>query len=412
MTLSYTQVPCIVLGLETQIGLGLVRELGRAGVKVIGVTHSAHDIGLRSKYLSESHVVPHRRNAALLQRLQEIARSHGGATLLTVSEVNLKWLATCRDELGAALHPLRLVVPQSRQLALVLDKEKTLALAKEVGVPVPQTVLPGSATDPGLNQLRFPVVLKWADPEKVSGLLQAARLPLHKAEFAMDLQALQRALQRYDGVGHWPLVQEYAPGQGLGQFFYMHQGQALRVFQHRRVAEWPPEGGYSSVCDAVPLTEHTELQALSHKLLCAMQWEGVAMVEYRHDPATGRSVLMEINGRFWGSFPLAVHCKAGFAVLSHAVGGLGQVPPLPQMRTDLRCRMVLTEVKRLLRITLKPGQIKDPMFKVRPLYEWLRFVGDFLKPNVRYFLWSLDDPKPWLADAWGMVKKTLRVGRG
>jgi predicted ATP-grasp superfamily ATP-dependent carboligase len=408
MTRSYTQVPCIVLGLETQIGLGLVRELGRAGVKVIGVTHLATDMGLCSKYLSESHVVPHRRNAALLQRLQEIARSHGGATLLTVSEANLKWLASCRDELGAALEPLHLVVPQSTQLASVLDKEKTLALAQEVGVPVPQTCLPGSASDPALNHLRFPVVLKWADPEKVSSLLQEAGLPLHKAEFAMDLQALQLALQRYDGVGHWPLVQEYAPGLGLGQFFYIHNGQALRVFQHRRVAEWPPEGGYSSVCDAVPLTEHTELQALSLKLLRAMQWEGVAMVEYRHDPATNRSVLMEINGRFWGSFPLAVHCKAGFALLSHAVGGVGQVPALPAPRDDLRCRMVLTEVKRLLRITLKPHQIKDPMFKVRPLYEWLRFTADFLKPNVRYFLWSLDDPKPWLADAWGMVKKAVR----
>ena len=72
MKLKYSQLPCIVLGLETQIGLGLVRELGRAGVKVIGVTHSAHDVGLRSKYLSESHVVPHRRNAALLQRLKRL----------------------------------------------------------------------------------------------------------------------------------------------------------------------------------------------------------------------------------------------------------------------------------------------------------------------------------------------------
>ncbi|MFM8900235.1 MAG: hypothetical protein ACKOF9_09855 [Burkholderiales bacterium] len=409
MSTSFMRVPCIVLGLETQIGLGLVRELGRAGVKVIGVTHSASDMGLRSKYLSDSHVVPHRRNAALLQRLQEIARQHGGATLLTVSEVNLKWLATCREEMGGALEPLRLVVPQSSQLTQVLDKEKTLALAQSVGVPVPQTVRPVSATDPALNHLHFPVVLKWADPEKVSNLLQSAGLPLHKAEFAMDLQALQKVLHRYDGVGQWPLVQEYAPGHGLGQFFYMHQGEALRVFQHRRVAEWPPEGGYSSVCDAVPLTEHTELQALSLKLLRAMQWEGVAMVEYRHDPSTKRSVLMEINGRFWGSFPLAVHCKAGFALLSHAVGGTGQVPALPRLRDDLRCRMVLTEIKRLLRITLQPSQIKDPLFKVRPLHEWLRFMGDFLKPNVRYFLWSLDDPKPWVADAWGMMKKALRL---
>jgi hypothetical protein len=46
-----------------------------------------------------------------------------------------------------------------------------------------------------------------------------------------------------------------------------------------------------------------------------------AMVEYRHDPATGQSWLMEINGRFW-SLPLASH-GAEFADDLRRVGPQG-----------------------------------------------------------------------------------------
>lgn len=402
----YTQVPCVVLGLETQIGLGLVRELGRAGVPVIGVAHSAEDMGLRSRYLRFAYVVPDRRSPALLSRLQEIAREHGAATLLTVSEANLEWLAAHREQ----LLPLRLVVPGSEQLALVMNKEATLAVARQVGLAVPETVLPSSATDPRLGALRFPVVLKWADPGRVAHAVEAAGLHLHKAEYALDLPALQQALHRYDGLGQWPLVQEYAAGHGLGQFFYLHRGKVLRAFQHRRVAEWPPEGGFSSVCDSVPLSEHTGLQTQSVALLRALNWEGVAMVEYRHDPKTGRAVLMEVNGRFWGSFPLAVHARAGFALLAHAAGGLGQMPSLAPLREGLRCRMVLTELKRLVRIVLQPSRIKDPMFRVRPVHEATRFLGDFFRPGVCYFLWAADDPMPWLWDLGAVMKKSV-LGR-
>ena len=36
------------------------------------------------------------------------------------------------------------------------------------------------------------------------------------------------------------------------------------------------------------------------------------MVEYRHDPSTGRCCLMEINGRFWGSLQLAIDAGVDF----------------------------------------------------------------------------------------------------
>ena len=398
-------VPCIVLGLESQIGLALVRELGRAGVPVIGIAHSADELGLASRHLAERIVVAERRGPALLAAIRAIGERFGSATLVTVSEANLTWLAAHRAEIA----PVAALVPRPEQLALALDKARTLALARELGVPVPATWQPQSMAEAhALRPDAFPVVLKWPDPAAVMAALRAAGLPLHKAEFVLDLDALRAALARYEPVGRWPLVQRYARGQGLGQFFFMHEGRVLRSFQHRRIAEWPPEGGFSSVCDAVPLAEHRALQAQSVRLLQAMRWEGVAMVEYRFDGATGHAELMEVNGRFWGSLPLAVHAGAGFALLAHFMQGQGVMPPLGPLRDDLRCRMVATELKRLERIVLHPERIEDPMFEARPAAEVWRFGRDFFSPRSRYYLWSIDDPRPFWADLRNVVRNALR----
>ncbi len=399
-----TNPPCIVLGLESQIGLALVRELGRAGVPVIGIAHAADEIGLASRHLSERIVVEQPRSAALLAAIRSIGERFGKATLLTVSEANLDWLGKNR----AQMLPVVALVPDPAQLAAVLDKDRTLSLARQVGLPVPDTWSPRSMTQALELRPEFPVVLKWAEPTAVIDKLAAAGLPLHKAEFVHDLPALRAALRRYENVGCWPMVQRYAPGHGLGQFFFMHEGQALRRFQHRRIAEWPPEGGFSSVCDGVALSEHQELQSMSIELLRAMDWHGVAMVEYRFDSATGRAVLMEVNGRFWGSLPLAVHSGAGFALLTHYVQGLGRQCDLPPLREGIRCRMVATELKRLFRIVFRPSLIRDPLFPVRPIEEMSRFLRDFLNPRVRYFLWSTDDPRPFVADLRNLARKLLR----
>ncbi len=393
--------PCIVLGLETQIGLAVVRELGRAGVPVIGIAHSAGAIGLRSRHLTQGLVVTQPRSEALLRTIRELGQAHGPCSLLAISEVNLSWLDQHRQELGA----VKAALPGHDQLQWVLDKSRTLDAARRVGIAVPESHAPRSL-DEALRlapTLRYPQVLKWADPNAVAPLLRQHGLSLLKTEYVHDAAAWRAAMQRYAPLGCWPMAQSYCPGVGLGQFFYMHRGQAVRRFQHVRVAEWPPEGGYSSVCDAVPLDRHAELQALSIRLLQHIGWEGVAMVEYRWDPATDRAVLMEINGRFWGSFPLAVHAGAGFARLAHAAALGLPLPDLPPPASTLRCRMLSTELKRLVRIVAQPGRIADPMFVRRPGRELLRFVADFARPRVRYFVWSADDPRPWLRDLVNLV---------
>lgn len=396
-------LPCVVLGLETQIGLNVVRELGRAGIKVIGVAQSPHAMGLKSRYLWKGVVEPRLRSPELLAQLQHLGETYGPCPLLAISEANLLWLQAHRDVLA----PLVPVLPPPAALATVLDKSATLSAAVSVGVQVPQTWQPLSAEDIAAHAGSFPLpaVLKWSDPNGVTRALSTAGLPLLKSEYVTSVQELQSALARYGVLGVWPIVQQYCPGFGLGQFFFMHEGKALRRFQHRRVCEWPPEGGASCVADAVPLDEHVQLQARSEALLRHIGWEGVAMVEYRHDPVTGNSWLMEINGRFWGSFPLSVHCQAGFARMTYALAAGLPVPRLGPPRDDLRCRMLGNELKRLVRVLLQPAAIPDRQFVRRPTREVVRFVGDFVNPRSRYYVAAWDDLAPLVADLLNILAR-------
>lgn len=397
--------PCIVLGLETQIGLGIVRELGRAGVPVYGITQEPHAIGLYSRYLTRGLVVLEPRSEALINAIRTLGEELGECCLLAVSEANLAWLATHRNRFGR----VRPIAPSQEILEIVLNKQLTLEIARQVGINVPATAEP--TTWAGLETLadtcQYPAVLKWKDPAAVAQALDTLGLPMMKAEYVYSSAELKTAGARYKSIGQWPLVQQYCAGYGLGQFFYMHKGECIRRFQHKRVAEWPPEGGFSSVCDAVPLSQHTELQEQSIALLKAIQWEGVAMVEYRLNPLDGKALLMEINGRFWGSFPLAVECGAGFALIAYSLeSGLGS-PSLAAPKANIRCRMVVTEIKRLIRIVLQPGLIADRSFKIRKISETVRFFADYLRPGVSYYVGSITDLKPLFADFANLARKLI-----
>ena len=188
----------------------------------------------------------------------------------------------------------------------------------------------------------------------------------------------------------------------------MRRGEALLTFQHRRLHEWPPEGGFSTLCEGVPLAMHGELQEQSIALLRRIDWEGPAMVEYRHDPATGHSWLMEINGRFWGSLPLASQSGAEFAWMTYAVLGLKDESVRCVVRSELRCRSLVTEAKWLLRVVCAPHKIQDRSLRFSRLRELAKWIGMFFDPRMRYFVFSLDDPVPALADLLAGAWRRLR----
>jgi predicted ATP-grasp superfamily ATP-dependent carboligase len=395
--------PVILLGIDTPIGLSLIRELGGAGIEVHGIAREKRGLGLYSRYLAQGYVRPEGENATI-PLLRRIARRHGARYVMTTSMQDALLVRAAAD--AGKLPGLKPLLPSMEKLRLVNDKAAVCRLAERLGIEVPFTWEPTRAgLDRPPEALTFPCVLKWRDPEEVSDRLAAHGLPLIKSEYARDPGELDSILQRYRPAGTLPLVQSYAPGAGLGQMFMMKDGQALLRFQHRRLHEWPPEGGVSTLCESVAADDHPELMERSEALLRAIGWEGPAMVEYRYDPRTGRAVLMEINGRFWGSQPLATAAGAPFGLATYlALGPSAALPAMPAYKAGLRCRMMVPETHRLLRILFARRRIADRSLH----FSALREAGAYLKgfaDRTRYYVFAWRDPLPFLVDTAYVVRR-------
>ena len=117
---------------------------------------------------------------------------------------------------------------------------------------------------------------------------------------------------------------------------------------------------------------------------------------------------MEINGRFWGSLPLASYSGAEFGWLTYSVLGLGGSAEPPRITAGLRCRALVTEAKRLIRIVLFPAKIQDRSLQFSKIKECADFIADSLRPGTKYFVFSWSDPKPAIYDlAFAMWRRML-----
>src|SRR5262249_50846353 len=176
----------------------------------------------------------------------------------------------------------------------------------------------------------FPLIIK---PVSSNVWKDGARFDL-KVRTASDASSLESVAKGLLDVGP-VLIQNYFEGRGVGQEFLTSEGEVVDVFQHERVHE-PLSGGGSSYRMSVSPDER--MLECSKRLLSALRWTGVAMVEYKQNVSTGEFVLMEINGRFWGSLPLAVASGVDFPYRAYRVHSKQPVPPAAPYRRGLYCR--------------------------------------------------------------------------
>jgi predicted ATP-grasp superfamily ATP-dependent carboligase len=396
----------IVLGVDTPIGLTVVRELGRHGVPVHAIGRKPGAIGGASRYCKSFSV--REAGVPLSDWLPARIRKAGAKALIAISEGDLIELA----ELPEVIEGCVILTPRKTPLGKVLDKAETLRIAQACGIDVPQSWQPIKGDDftKCTKTLTYPVVLKWADVNAAQPVLDAAGLDLIKAEFVGDALSLIAVLERYCPVGYWPLVQGYAPGHGVGHMIYMEAGKASLRFQHERLHEWPPEGGVSTLCQSLDPLGFPQQMAKSESLLRAMDWEGPAMVEYRHDPATGHFVLMEVNGRFWGSLPLASQSGAEFSWELYRRRVLEQKSDAPVPVAGNRARFMIPETRRLVRVLFQRSRIADPFYHSTPLRDLASYLWCIVAPKTRGYVWRWRDPTPLFADVRSVLER-IRLNR-
>jgi predicted ATP-grasp superfamily ATP-dependent carboligase len=192
------------------------------------------------------------------------------------------------------------------------DKAQMLALASAAGFAVPATVevLSADDIDSAVEHVTLPVVVKPHRSVVRNPDGTARRLDVQVASHEDTLRECLRALPP---AAYPVLLQERIHGDGEGCFALRWNGELIACFAHRRLREKPPAGGVSVFRESIEVPR--ELRAAAERLLDALDWQGVAMIECKRDATTGRHVFLELNGRLWGSLQLAIDAGVDFPAL-------------------------------------------------------------------------------------------------
>jgi len=123
----------------------------------------------------------------------------------------------------------------------------------------------------------------------------------------------------------FPIIQEYIPGVAyhVGVLCSHSRLRAICCIKEHRTL--PVTGGYATLRETTEVDYR--MKEAASRLLSALNWHGVAEVEFKLDSRDSTPKLMEINGRFWGSLELAMAAGIDFPYLLYRLTLDGDVKP-------------------------------------------------------------------------------------
>jgi len=297
----------LILDGEQFSTLAIVRSLGRKGLKITVAAADNKAISQHSKYVDNFLIYPNPLTDldGFYEAInQQISKSNYDL-IIPVTELTTLPLAKIREKIE---QKTILALANNDAIEQVTDKSKTFALADQLGVPTPKSyhITQQHDLEHCIDEFKYPIVLK--PSRSIANPDNDIRAKLH-VDYAFSKVELQKkviSLLKNSEI----ILQEYFEGTGVGIELIADQGKIIHAFQHQRQHELPLTGGGSCLRKSVAI--NPTLLKYSQDLIKALNWHGVAMVEFKYNETNNQSCLMEINGRFWGSLPLAVSSGSDF----------------------------------------------------------------------------------------------------
>ena len=389
----------LVLDGDLAPALCIARSLHRKGLSVEIASHHAHPIAGYSRTVCARYRYPDplEMEDGFIEWIRPLLTDARYDLIIPVTERTVTPLLKNR----ARIDDTRLAMASSKSLAAVLDKAKTNEIAASLNIPIPLGRLVTNTKDAlaAAETLGYPVVIK--PVSSVTGRGKGnIQLSVSYALDARELESRVTDALRFGQV----LLQERFVGEGVGIELIADKGQVLYAFQHLRMHEVPLTGGGSSLRASVPI--EPKLLDASKRLIAALEWHGVAMVEFKRNADSGDFRLMEINGRFWGSLPLAVHAGADFPAMLYELMTEGQIGEWPAYRSGIRVRNLERDIywhELVARKDAPDGLVSVP--------SWRSVLSDLalvLRAGHRFDVQSWRDPRPGLIDIGRILRSYYR----
>jgi predicted ATP-grasp superfamily ATP-dependent carboligase len=309
----------LVTDASERAALAIIRSLGKKGIKVVAADATGFNAGFLSKHCVYKVIYPSpmENKEKFIKSLLHLAKNMKLDLLIPVTDYTMMPILERRDEFEDYV---RVAVPPYEVAMKAYDKLQTISIAKRCGVPHPKTLLINDekTLKEIADEFNYPVVIKprmkvfWRNGKAVMMKVTSINYAYKKEDLLSKHKSLMAKL-KYTVPSDFFLVQEYVQGVGYGvEVLTDDSSNPIALFMHKRLREYPVTGGASTLRVSV---WDRRLAEYSIKLLREMNWQGVAMVEFKLNEKNGGATLMEVNGRFWGSLPLAINAGVDFPYL-------------------------------------------------------------------------------------------------
>jgi predicted ATP-grasp superfamily ATP-dependent carboligase/CelD/BcsL family acetyltransferase involved in cellulose biosynthesis len=378
--------------------LNMLRCFAGTGVRTVVLSSDPDDPSFFSRHCGQRRLVADvaEEPARVLAELCKLGRLFPERPVLFYGDDAWLLLASRhRRELGELF---RFRLPPEDLVEALVDKVRFAEIARRLGLPVPRTVTSREARTAAeiARAVSTPCILKpfchlgWRTSEAVLGL-GAGPVKGLRADTTADLD---RMLARIASFSPEFVVQEFVPG-GEDQVYSFHAyldaaGCPLGRYVGRKIRTFPSTAGVSTYLELVsePALEREGLDVLAR-----LGITGVAKLDYKRDPRSGRFLLLEVNPRYslWNHLGAA----AGVNLPLIAYRDLTDMPPVPaaQARPGVRWLSLADDARAFARDYGPSGRLS--------LASWLWSLRG---PKV-FDVFSWDDSSPFVMG----VSRGLRV---
>ncbi|MCW3986027.1 MAG: ATP-grasp domain-containing protein [Candidatus Bathyarchaeota archaeon] len=385
--------------------LAIIRSLGKKGIEVTAADSTCFNIGFLSRYCKHRvlYSPPEKSKTKFVRSMLELVKRKRFDLLIPVTDFTVMPVSEHKEDFEKYV---RVATPKYETILKAFDKALTMQIATEHNIPHPKTFIieDKKCIRKVAEEINYPAVIKprmrvvWASDQAITLKVTHRNYAYDEFDLVAKYSEIATMLEKLGASSYLPMVQEYVAGEGYGVEVLMHNSEPRAMFMHRRIREYPISGGASTLRESIT---DEKLGNLGVKLLKAMRWNGVAMVEFKVDKLNCEPKLMEVNGRFWGSLALAIAAGVDFPYLLYQIAVKGEQVKLPSYRDKVKQRWLI------------PGDILWLVSSILSAKDKFGSIENFIKTfTIPDDIIALNDPAPTFGAIVGMLRDCVDVIAG
>jgi predicted ATP-grasp superfamily ATP-dependent carboligase len=378
----------LVASAQSPTALAVIRSLGKQGIEVTGAADSNKYFALFSNYCKHKIYLQSNSNdteTRVAEFLEIVKRQHFDVFLPVLPERVLSKLAKEKEEFEKYT---KLPIPDYEQFEVFDDKSKTAKLMRDNNVPGPNTYYVENTVQ--INQIKdrvlYPVLIK---PHRGEGS-EGIKTIHNSSDLVFQYEIIQ------DKFGPC-LIQEFLFGTKYAAVFLVNERtEPKRFFIHKCIREYPISGG--PIC-CLESTHVDSIYEYGLRLLKAINYCGLAQIEFIVDDKDQQPKITEINPRFYGCIAGAISAGVDFPYAMYRLAIDGRIGKNLDYKKGVKCRSLLFEdTKHLLSVLSGAKSPKYKIGKLQTLINYLKFYED-----DAYFILSMKDPLPALIKTFHLL---------